>query len=81
MYWSINGTLAFYDKHCGISLVPLLSVLMWDATLAGAAAHNKRRYITLVMHVIFATKFQRQKKQLRSSAWAIQKPKVLRLGW
>ena len=41
LYWSIKNTLAFYEKHCGVILAPFLSVIMWDATLAGAAAHRE----------------------------------------
>jgi hypothetical protein len=41
LYWSMKSTFAFYEKHFGIALIPFLSVVMWDATLAGAAAHRK----------------------------------------
>ena len=37
---AIKCTLAFYEKHFGISLVNFVVVAMWDATLAGAAAHQ-----------------------------------------
>lgn len=41
LYCSIKATFAFYEKHFGIELIPFLSVVMWDATLAGAAAHRQ----------------------------------------
>ena len=41
LYWSLKATLAFYEKHCSIKLKEFLSVVMWDATLAGKAAHRK----------------------------------------
>ena len=40
LYWVIKGTIAFYEQHFGIHLKSLLNVLMWDATLAGRAAHS-----------------------------------------
>ena len=40
LYWALKGTLAFYKKHFGVSLVPFTYVFMWDATKAGAVAHQ-----------------------------------------